>query len=150
MLEVLQTDIIVHLWFSRDGLLSGLGAFLNLLLMMGDSFVPVVPNNVLILVTLGENRLRNFVQAVHSYFSWQRGRFYDHFEDVMVCAARQVIHRTAELYDMDRVDIWRNVGGDDWIVFCNGWRRVFGWTELCVQDEYLPRCASPKISCMRS
>ena len=74
LLEELEAVNVVRLWLSRDGMPSGLVAFLNLLLIMGDSFVPVVPKSGLSLVTLGVNRLRSLVGVVHSYFSLQRGR----------------------------------------------------------------------------
>ena len=61
VLEELEVVYVIHLWTSRDGLPSGLRAFLNPLLKMGDSFNPVVPDSCHALFMLGENRLHSFV-----------------------------------------------------------------------------------------
>ena len=135
---------------SRDGLPSSPGAFLSLLLTMVDSITTLVPINSFTLVTMGQNRLLSFVRDVHSYSSFQRGRLYAHSEDVMVREAGQGVHWTADIYDVDRVNPWRTAGAEDWIVICNVWCRVLGWTDLCVEDEFLARSLSPKIVCIRS
>ena len=137
MLEVLEAVNVGQLWLSKYGLPTDLGAFLNLLLTMGDSVALVVPNGGLSLVTLEGNRPRSLVRVVHSYFSLQRSQFYDHFEEVMVPAAKKAVHQTCDPYDVDRVDPWRTVGENDWIINCNGWSQMLGRTELCVEDQFL-------------
>ena len=101
MLEELEDVNVARLRLSRDGLPSSRDAFPDLLLMMVDSFAPVIPNSGLSLVTLEENRLSSFVRGVDSFFSLQRGRLYDHSEDVMVGEVRPAAHRTADFYDLD-------------------------------------------------
>ena len=97
VLEELESVPVVRLWRSGDGLSSGLGAMLNLLLTIGDSFNLVAPNKGVTLVLLGEKRLRTFFGVVHSYFSLQHGLLYDHFEYVIRRAASQAVLRTADI-----------------------------------------------------
>ena len=145
VLDEFEAVYVVRLWLPRNGLPSGVAAFLNLPPTTGVSFNPVVPNSGLALVTLEENRLLSFVRVVHSCFSFQRGRLYDHLENVIVRAARQAVHRTSDLYDMESVDPWRSVGEDDWIVISNGGRRILA--ELsCV---WMTSCL-PEVSVLRS
>ena len=118
---------------------------------MGDSLNLGFPSSGLTRITLEDNQLRSLHRVAYSHFSKQQGRLYENFEDVMVRAARQPLHRTADLYDLERVVPWRTVGEDEWIVVCNGWLRILSWNELCGEDEFLlGRGRISEISCIRS
>ena len=68
----------------------------------------------------------------------------------MVRATRQVVRETADPHNVERVDPWRAMSEIDWIVNCNGWRRVSDRTQLCVEDEQLPRTPKSMIGCIWS
>ena len=92
---------------SRDGVQFRPGAFVDLLLKMGESFNLVFPNNGLALDTLEKNAC--FVQVLHSYISWQQVRLHDHFEHVMVRSERQTAHWIANFYNVQDINTRRSV-----------------------------------------
>ena len=93
--EELEAFNVIRLWFSKDGLPSGLGALQNLLHTMGDSFILVFSSG-----NVGGESHAQLCSCCVQLLLLQQGYLFGHFNDVMVQAAGQIVDQTADLYDI--------------------------------------------------
>ena len=104
--ESREVENILRLWLIKERLPCELKVFFSLLITMADSFTAVRNASQLSIFKLGDRRQRNTLLAVQSCFWNQECSPYDHFDDGLVRAARQVLTRVGDVYVTDCVQLW--------------------------------------------
>ena len=101
---------VVRLWLTKKGFLVELKIFLSVLFTMGDSVTPYQNASQMAPVILGDRRLRNYSFAAGSFFPNKVFMLFDHFDDRLVRAARQVLIAVGNFCAADCVEPWNYMG----------------------------------------